>query len=116
VAEGSGENIFIIRNGGLYTPPSSGSILPGITRHTIFTIAKELGLKIEKHLIPRESLYIADEIFMTGTAAEITPVTKVDNISIGSGKRGPITQKIQDAFFDVLTGKKEDKNGFLHFV
>jgi branched-chain amino acid aminotransferase len=102
LAEGSGENLFLIRDGVLYTAPSSLSILPGITRDTVMTLANELGYKVEERLIPREALYIADEIFFTGTAAEITPIRSVDKHVIGSGKRGPITTEIQNAFFKVI--------------
>jgi branched-chain amino acid aminotransferase len=113
VSEGSGENIFIIRNGVLFTPPSSSAILAGITRHCIFVLARELGLKVEQHVLPRESLYISDEVFLTGTAAEITPVIKIDNIVIGNGKRGEITKKLQDEFFSIINGKSEDKYEWL---
>jgi branched-chain amino acid aminotransferase len=116
LSEGSGENIFIVKNGMLFTPPSSSSILPGVTRHCVFQIARELGYKVRQHVLPRESLYIADEAFMTGTAAEITPIAKVDNIPVGTGQRGPITQKIQDAFFSVLKGARKDVHGWLEKV
>lgn len=116
VSEGSGENIFMVRNGVIYTPPSNSSILPGITRHAVFQIARELNLRIEKHIIQREALYIADELFFTGTAAEITPVTKVDDMSIGDGTCGPITKKIQDYFFDVVSGEGEDKYNWLNYI
>lgn len=113
VSEGSGENVFIVKNGVLFTPPTSSSILAGITRHTVFVLARDMGLRIEQHVIPREALYIADEVFFTGTAAEITPITSIDGIEIGEGKRGPITEKIQKEFFDVLKGNKKDKYGWL---
>ncbi len=116
ISEGSGENIFMIRHGVLYTPPTSSSILAGITRHSVFCIARDLDLRIEQHKIPREALYIADEIFFTGTAAEITPISKVDKIAIGNGKRGPLTQKIQQRFFDIVSGKHEDNYKWLTFV
>lgn len=112
VSEGSGENVFVVRNGVIYTPPSSSSILPGITRHCVFTLARSLGIRIHQQVIPREALYIADEVFFSGTAAEITPVTKIDNVVIGSGRRGPVTQKIQKAFFDVVDGTAEDTRGW----
>lgn len=108
VSEGSGENIFIVRNGVIYTPPSSCSILPGITRHCVFTLARDLGVRICQQSIPREALYVADEVFFSGTAAEITPVTKIDNIVIGDGSRGPVTTKVQDAFFSIVEGSKPD--------
>jgi branched-chain amino acid aminotransferase len=112
VSEGSGENVFLVRNGVIFTPPSSSSILPGITRHCVFTLARELGIRIEQQSIPREALYIADEVFFSGTAAEITPVTRVDNIAIGSGRRGPVTEKIQSQFFRFVEGHLEDKYGW----
>ena len=102
VAEGSGENVFVIKDGTIYTAPTSLSILPGITRNSIIQIARLHGYTVEEKMIPREALYIADEIFFTGTAAEVTPVRSVDHYKIGSGARGPITGKIQRAFFDVL--------------
>jgi branched-chain amino acid aminotransferase len=113
ISEGSGENIFIVKNNTLFTPPSSSSILPGITRHCVFQLARELGYEVKQHVLPRESLYTADEAFMTGTAAEITPIARVDNVPVGEGKRGPVTQAIQDAYFGILTGKREDKYGWL---
>ncbi len=113
VSEGSGENIFIVRDGIIFTPPTSNSLLPGITRHTVFVLAREMGIKVKQHVLPRESLYIADEVFLTGTAAEITPVIMVDNILIGEGKRGPITKKLQEEFFAIIKGEKEDKYNWL---
>ncbi|MFC1499053.1 branched-chain amino acid transaminase [Verrucomicrobiota bacterium] len=112
VSEGSGENVFLVRSGVIYTPPSSSSILPGITRHCVFTIARDLGIRIHQQVIPREALYIADEVFFSGTAAEITPVSKIDNIVIGNDCRGPITEKIQSAFFEIIEGKADDKYGW----
>ena len=116
VSECSGENIFIIRNGVIFTPPSSSAILAGITRHCIFVLARELSIKVKQHVLPRESLYISDEVFMTGTAAEITPVTKIDNIIISNGKRGEITKRLQDEFFGIINGKIEDKNKWLTYA
>lgn len=107
VAEGSGENLFVIRNNKIYTAPSAFSILPGITRDSIFRIASDLGYEIEQAALPREALYIADELFFTGTAAEVTPIRSVDKHVVGSGKRGPITTKIQKAFFDIVEGGKD---------
>lgn len=112
VSEGSGENVFMVRNGVIFTPPSSSSILPGITRHCVFTLAREFGIRIQQQVIPREALYVADEVFFSGTAAEITPVTKIDNIEIGTGKRGSVTEKIQSAFFEIVEGKRPDKYGW----
>ncbi|RJP59519.1 MAG: branched-chain amino acid transaminase [Candidatus Auribacter fodinae] len=116
VSEGSGENIFIVRNGTIYTPPTTSAILPGITRHCVFMLARDLDIRIEKHILPRESLYIADEVFLTGTAAEITPVTKVDDIIVADGKRGPITKRIQDRFFSIVNGSYEDKHNWLTYL
>ncbi|MBN1596508.1 branched-chain amino acid transaminase [candidate division FCPU426 bacterium] len=113
ISEGSGENVFIVKNGVLFTPPSSSSILPGITRHCVFQLARDLGYQVKQHVLPRESLYVADEAFMTGTAAEITPIAQVDKIPVSEGKRGPITQAIQAAFFGILRGEQEDKHGWL---
>jgi len=112
VSEGSGENIFLVRSGVIYTPPSSSSILPGITRHCVFTLARDLGIRIRQQVIPREALYVADEVFFSGTAAEITPVTRIDNIVIGDGKRGTVTERIQSAFFDIVEGRTEDAHGW----
>ncbi len=102
VAEGSGENLFVIRDGTLFTAPTSLSILPGITRDAVVRLARDRGYTVEEKLIPREALYLADELFFTGTAAEITPIRTVDKYTIGTGKRGPITKELQDAFFDVI--------------
>lgn len=115
VAEGSGENLFIVRDGKLVTPPAALSILPGITRDAVFTLAKALGYEVQEALVPREALLIADELFFTGTAAEITPIRSVDKYTIGAGKRGPVTAAIQKAFMDVLTSG-EDPYGWLTFV
>jgi len=112
VSEGSGENIFLVRNGVVYTPPSSSSILPGITRHCVFTLARDLGIRIQQQVLPREALYVADEVFFSGTAAEITPVAKIDNIAIGNARRGPITEKIQSEFFRIVEGTVEDRHGW----
>lgn len=116
VSEASGENIFIIKNGAIYTPSSGSSILPGITRHSVITLARDLGYTITQRAIPRESLYIADEVFFTGSAAEITPIAQIDHIPIGSGSRGPITKQLQDAFFGITTGEAEDRYDWLTYV
>ena len=113
VSEGSGENVFVIRDGVIVTPPASSSILPGITRDAIITLAKEHGYEVRQERIPREALYMADEIFFTGTAAEVTPIRSVDRIQIGIGKRGPITAVLQKAFFDTVRGQREDRHGWL---
>jgi len=113
VSEGSGENIFLISQDIIYTPPLAASILPGITRQFVITLAKDLDLKLREEMIPREMLYIADEIFFTGTAAEITPIKSVDNIPVGTGERGPITKKLQDDFFGIVSGEAPDRFGWL---
>jgi branched-chain amino acid aminotransferase len=113
VSEGSGENIFVIYKGEIYTPPLGNSILGGITRNSATTIAQDLGINIRESVIPREMLYMADEIFFTGTAAEITPIRSVDRMTVGSGSRGPITKAIQDAFFGIVRGESADKWGWL---
>lgn len=113
VSEGAGENLFVIRDGVIYTPGFSFSVLPGITRDSIVTLARSLGYTVVETGIPREMLYIADEIFFTGTAAEVTPIRSIDKITIGAGKRGPITEHIQQEFFGIVEGKKEDRYGWL---
>jgi branched-chain amino acid aminotransferase len=116
VSEGSGENVFIVRDGALITPSFSSSILPGIVRNTVITLAQEMGLKIIEESIPREALYIADEVFFTGSAAEITPINSIDKIPIGTGMRGPVTKKLQDRFFEIVSGEAEDKYSWLTYV
>jgi len=116
VSEGSGENIFLVRDGALVTPSFGSSILPGITRNTIIHLAQDMGIKVIEEGIPREALYIADEVFFTGSAAEVTPISKIDGIQIGSGKRGPITAKLQKAFFDIFESGYIDKHNWLTFV
>jgi branched-chain amino acid aminotransferase len=116
VSEGSGENIFVIRDGKIHTPPLGASVLPGITRDSVMQLARELEVPIVETIIPRELLYIADEVFFTGTAAEITPIRSVDRITVGSGRRGPITEKLQRNFFDILTGAQDDRHGWLTAV
>lgn len=113
VSEGSGENIFVIRDGKILTPPLGASVLPGITRDTILTIAAQLGIPVVETIIPRELLYIADEIFFSGTAAEVTPVRSVDRIVVGAGHRGPITERIQERFFAIVEGNHKDEFGWL---
>jgi branched-chain amino acid aminotransferase len=112
VAEGSGENIFMVRNGVIKTPPLT-AILEGITRETIMQLAAERGMKLVEERFTRDELYIADEAFFTGTAAEITPIREVDNRKIGSGKPGPITQKLQTAFFDIVHGRVKKHTAWL---
>jgi len=116
VSEGSGENLFVVKDGGIFTPPSSAAILPGITRHSVIQIARELGHEVVKKQVPREALYIADELFFTGTAAEVTPIASVDRIPVGEGKRGPITAEVQEYFFNVVQAACEDKLGWLTYV
>lgn len=113
VSEGAGENLFIIRNGVVSTTPKTAAILPGITRDTCMTLLRELGYEIREENIPRESLYLADEIFMCGTAAEVTPVRSVDGIPVGNGGRGKITEQVQSMFFGLFNGKTKDKWGWL---
>jgi branched-chain amino acid aminotransferase len=105
VSEGAGENIFVIKDGVVYTPDLSAGALNGITRNTVLHICKDLGLELIQKRITRDELYISDEVFFTGTAAEVTPIREIDRIEIGSGTRGPITEKIQSAFFDIVNGR-----------
>jgi branched-chain amino acid aminotransferase len=116
LSEGSGQNLFLVRNNVLLTPPASASILPGITRDSVITLAKDHGFEVREVLLPRELLYIADEAFFVGTAVEVTPIRSVDKIPVGNGRRGPITEAIQQAFFDVINGVVADKHGWLEFV
>ena len=116
VSEGSGQNIFIVRKGELFTPPLSASVLGGITRDTIMTLARDMGLSVAETDLPRESLYIADEVFVVGTAAEVTPIRSIDKITIGAGRRGPVTERLQRAFFALINGETPDSRGWLTFV
>jgi len=116
VSEGSGENLFVVNDGVLMTPPLGGSILPGITRDSIMKIARDMGFEVIEQLIPRELLFIADEAFFTGSAAEVTPIRSVDRIPVGKGERGEITEKLQKAFFEIVEGKTEDKYHWLTYV
>jgi branched-chain amino acid aminotransferase len=113
VSEGSGENLFVIRNGILQTAPLGNSVLPGITRDSVLQIARDLGIKIIEQQIPRESLYVADEVFLTGTAAEITPIRSVDKINVGEGKLGPVTKSLQAEFYGIVRGEKTDRHNWL---
>jgi branched-chain amino acid aminotransferase len=115
VAEGSGENIFIVRNGVLYTPDLT-SALEGVTRDTIMVLAREEGLEIREKRITRDEVYVADEAFFTGTAAEVTPIREVDNRTIGSGGRGPLTERLQTLYFDQVHGRREDYPEWLALV
>ncbi|MEX2496490.1 MAG: branched-chain amino acid transaminase [Woeseia sp.] len=116
VSEGAGENLFIVRDGQLLTPPAASSILTGITRDTVMRLAQQLGHTIIEQSIPRELLYLADELFFTGTAAEITPIRSVDGIRIGEGRRGPLTETLQSAFFGLFSGATEDTAGWLESI
>ena len=116
LSEGSGQNIFLVRNGSLITPPLASSALEGITRDTIITLAKDMGLSVKEQALPREMLYVADEIFFVGTAVEVVPVRSVDKITVGAGKRGPVTAAIQQTFFDYVNGKTPDRHGWLTFL
>ena len=116
VSEGAGENIFIVKNNILFTPTLTSAALPGITRDAILTLARDLGIEIREQTLSRESLYLADEVFMTGTAAEITPVRSIDGIQVGIGRCGPTTKRIQQAFFGLFNGKTEDKYHWLDSV
>jgi branched-chain amino acid aminotransferase len=113
LSEGSGENVFAIRDGQVFTPPLSNSVLPGITRNTVSQLCKEMGIPVVEQVIPREMLYIADEVFFCGTAVEITPVRSIDRIKVGNGGRGPITKQLQDEFFALTGGTKPDRHGWL---
>jgi branched-chain amino acid aminotransferase len=116
VAEGSGENLFAVRDGCLYTAPLSSSILNGITRNSVLAIAKDLGIDVREQVLPREFLYIADELFFCGTAAEITPIRSVDRIDVGEGRPGPVTQRIQREYLGIVHGKIPDRHGWLTLV
>ncbi len=116
VSEGSGQNIFVVRDGVVYTPPLSASVLGGITRDSIVTLARDLGYQVIEQNLPRELLYISDEVFFTGTAAEVTPIRSIDKIRIGEGKRGPVTAALQSAFFAVVNGDVPDTHGWLTYV
>lgn len=116
ISEGSGENIFIVINGEIHTPPLSSSILPGITRDAVICLAKDLGITLVEETLPREILYIAEEVFFTGSAAEITPIRSVDKITIGNGRRGPVVKRLQDEFFAYINGERKDQYRWLTYV
>jgi len=113
LSEGSGQNIFIVRDGVIHTPPVGASILSGITRDSVVTIAKDLGFEVREQTLPREMLYVADEVFFVGTAVEVTPIKSVDKLKIGPGRRGPITEAIQQRFFQIVKGEAADPYGWL---
>ncbi len=116
ISEGPGENLFLVREGVIYTAPLGASVLPGITRASVMTLAGELGYEVREESMAREMLYLSDEVFMTGTAAEITPIRSVDRHPVGEGGRGPITEALQTAFFGIVRGEVEDRHGWLNFV
>lgn len=116
VSEGSGENVFVVKNNTLYTPPFTASILPGITRDTVIQLARQMGYEVVEQNMTREAFYLADEAFMTGTAAEVVPIKSVDDLPVGSGSRGPITEKLQQAFFGLFKGTTPDDQGWLEHV
>ena len=116
LSEGSGQNLFVVREGCIYTPPLTASILPGITRNSVVTIARDLGYKVREEMLPRELLYICDEAFFAGTAVEITPIRSVDKVQIGSGKRGPITEALQQEYFNIIRGEIPDRHNWLTYV
>jgi branched-chain amino acid aminotransferase len=113
LAEGSGENLFLVRNGVLFTSPLTNSVLSGITRDSVLTIARHLGIPVVEQALPREMIYIADEVFFSGTAAEVTPIRSVDRITVGDGKMGPITKQLADEFFGIANGLRPDRFGWL---
>jgi branched-chain amino acid aminotransferase len=116
ISEGSGQNVFVVSKGVIFTTPSNGTLLPGITRDSIITLARDSGLEVREQLMPREMLYVADEVFLTGTASEVTPVRSVDKITVGAGKAGEITMRLQRTFLDLVHGKGEDTHGWLTHV
>ena len=116
LSEGSGQNLFVVREGCIYTPPLTASILPGITRNSVVTIARDLGYKVREEMLPRELLYICDEAFFAGTAVEITPIRSVDKVQIGSGTRGPVTAALQQEFFSIINGEIPDRHNWLTYV
>jgi branched-chain amino acid aminotransferase len=116
VSEGAGENLFLVRDGVIYTPSLACSILGGLTRDTVMRLARERGLEVREMSLPREMLYLADELFFAGTAVEVTPIRSVDRIKIGTGKRGPVTESLQKAFFGLFDGRTPDKWGWLEYV
>ena len=116
ISEGSGQNVFIVRDGVIYTPPISSSVLWGITRDSVIIIAKELGVEVREQVLPRETLYLADEVFFVGTAVEVTPIRSVDRLKVGRGRRGPITEAIQQRFFQLVRGEAPDVHGWLQPV
>ena len=113
VSEGSGQNLFLVRDGQIWTPPINGSNLSGLTRGSVIQLAEEAGLSLRVEPIPREALYVADELFFTGTATEVMPIRSLDRITVGNGARGPITQHLQGRYQDIINGRAEDVFGWL---
>jgi branched-chain amino acid aminotransferase len=116
VSEGSGQNVFVVNRGTIYTSPTNGTLLHGVTRNAILTVARDMGLPVREQDLPREMLYTAEEVFLTGTASEVTPVRSIDRLVIGNGKRGPITTQIQQRFLELAQGKIDDPYGWLTYV
>jgi branched-chain amino acid aminotransferase len=116
LSEGSGQNVFIVRDNVIHTPPVGSSILSGITRDSVITIARDLGFEVREQVLPREMLYVADEVFFVGTAVEVTPIKSVDRLTIGAGRRGPVTEAIQQRFFDIVRGTAPDTHGWLQYL
>ncbi len=116
LSEGAGENLFLVFDGALHTPPVAASLLDGITRHTLITLARNTGIEVVERALPREYLYLADEVFMCGTAAEITPIRSVDGRQVGSGSMGPVTRRLQQLYFGLFDGSVEDRWGWLEPV
>ncbi len=116
LSEGSGQNVFVVRDGIIHTPPIGNSVLSGITRDSVVTLAKDLGFEVREQTLPREMLYIADEVFFVGTAVEVTPIKSVDRVTVGRGRRGPVTEAIQQKFFQIVKGEAPDPYGWLQFV
>ena len=113
VSEGSGMNIFLVHNGTAYTPPLGASVLPGITRDAILTLCEDLNIPVKEQIIPREMLYIVEEVFFAGTAVEVTPICSVDHIQVGKGVAGPVTRRLQEEFFALTSGTKPDRHNWL---
>jgi branched-chain amino acid aminotransferase len=116
LSEGSGQNLFLVRKGTLYTPPIDGTLLPGITRESVLTLAADAGIPIREEPLPREMVYVAEEVFLSGTASEITPVRSVDKITVGAGKPGPVTKELQRRFMATVRGETDDPHGWLTYV
>jgi len=116
LSEGSGQNVFVVRDNVIFTPPIGNSVLSGITRDSVVTLAKDLGFEVREQTLPREMLYIADEVFFVGTAVEVTPIKSVDRVKVGRGRRGPVTEALQQKFFQIVKGEAADPYGWLQFV